>query len=111
MAFKDFAGQEQGVELLQRSLERGRLGHGYLFTGTKRHFVQYRDAAAPFGYDVREIAPTARAGEEPPPNCLEYGHLGDPWRQGSPKCPPRGQIIDPSPSVARPHRPSADRPP
>jgi DNA polymerase-3 subunit delta' len=33
MAFKDFAGQEQGVELLQRSLERGRLGHGYLFTG------------------------------------------------------------------------------
>jgi len=33
MAFKDFKGQEQGVELLQRSLERGRLAHGYLFTG------------------------------------------------------------------------------
>jgi DNA polymerase III subunit delta' len=33
MAFKDFRGQEQGVELLQRSLERGRLAHGYLFTG------------------------------------------------------------------------------
>ena len=33
MAFKDFAAQEQGVELLQRSLERGRLAHGYLFTG------------------------------------------------------------------------------
>jgi DNA polymerase III subunit delta' len=33
MAFKDFAGEEQGVELLQRSLERGRLAHGYLFTG------------------------------------------------------------------------------
>ena len=33
MAFKDFAGQEQGVELLQRSLERGRLAHGYLFAG------------------------------------------------------------------------------
>jgi DNA polymerase III subunit delta' len=33
MAFKDFPGQEQGVELLQRSLERGRLAHGYLFTG------------------------------------------------------------------------------
>jgi DNA polymerase III subunit delta' len=32
MAFKDFAAQEQGVELLQRSLERGRLAHGYLFT-------------------------------------------------------------------------------
>ena len=33
MAFKDFPGQAQGVELLQRSLERGRLAHGYLFTG------------------------------------------------------------------------------
>jgi DNA polymerase-3 subunit delta' len=33
MAFNDFPGQEQGVQLLQRSLERGRLAHGYLFTG------------------------------------------------------------------------------
>jgi hypothetical protein len=33
MAFKDFAAQEQGVELLQRSLERGRLAHAYLFAG------------------------------------------------------------------------------
>src|SRR5215472_11828805 len=32
MAFKDFRGQEQGVGLLQRSLERGRLAHAYLFT-------------------------------------------------------------------------------
>ena len=33
MAFKDFPEQEQGVTLLQRSLERGRLAHAYLFTG------------------------------------------------------------------------------
>lgn len=33
MAFKDFTGQEQGVQLLQRSLQRGRLAHAYLFTG------------------------------------------------------------------------------
>src|SRR3954447_16871780 len=33
MAFKDFPDQQQGIQLLQRSLERGRLGHGYLFTG------------------------------------------------------------------------------
>ena len=33
MAFKDFPKQEQGVGLLQRSLERNRLGHCYLFTG------------------------------------------------------------------------------
>ena len=33
MAFRDFPDQEQGVSLLQRSLERGRLAHAYLFTG------------------------------------------------------------------------------
>jgi DNA polymerase-3 subunit delta' len=33
MAFKDFPDQRKGAELLQRSLERGRLGHGYLFSG------------------------------------------------------------------------------
>jgi DNA polymerase-3 subunit delta' len=33
MAFKDFPEQAQGVTLLQRSLERGRLAHAYLFTG------------------------------------------------------------------------------
>jgi len=33
MAFKHFPRQMQGVQLLQRSLARGRLGHAYLFTG------------------------------------------------------------------------------
>ncbi len=33
MAFKDFPKHERGLQLLQRSLERGRLGHAYLFTG------------------------------------------------------------------------------
>ena len=33
MALKDFSKQTQGVELLQRSLARGRLGHAYLFAG------------------------------------------------------------------------------
>lgn len=33
MAFKDYPQCGQGVELLQRSLERGRLAHGYLFSG------------------------------------------------------------------------------
>ncbi len=34
MAFKDFPEQQDVVQLLQRSLERGRLGHAYLFTGS-----------------------------------------------------------------------------
>jgi DNA polymerase III subunit delta' len=33
MAFADFPEQQLVVQLLQRSLERGRLGHAYLFTG------------------------------------------------------------------------------
>ncbi|MFN3409776.1 MAG: ATP-binding protein [Limisphaerales bacterium] len=33
MAFTDFPSSGPGIELLQRSLERGRLAHGYLFSG------------------------------------------------------------------------------
>lgn len=33
MAFRDHPKQSQGIGLLQRSLQRGRLAHGYLFTG------------------------------------------------------------------------------
>jgi len=33
MAFRDFPEQQQGIDLLQRSLARGRLAHGYLFCG------------------------------------------------------------------------------
>jgi len=33
MAFTDFPEQAQGVQLLQRSLKRGRLAHAYLFAG------------------------------------------------------------------------------
>jgi DNA polymerase-3 subunit delta' len=33
MAFKDFPKQKQGIRLLQRSLERGRLAHAYIFSG------------------------------------------------------------------------------
>lgn len=48
-------------ERMDRMAELARLAGGHIFTGTKRHFVQYRDGAAPFGYDVREIAPTDAA--------------------------------------------------
>ena len=35
MSFKQYPQCTQGVELLQRSLERGRLAHGYLFSGSE----------------------------------------------------------------------------
>jgi DNA polymerase-3 subunit delta' len=40
MGFRDFTGQKQGIELLQRSLERGRLAHAYLFTGTQLDILE-----------------------------------------------------------------------
>src|SRR5471032_2122882 len=40
MAFKIFAGQTQGVQLLQRSLARGRLGHTYLFAGDSQEDLE-----------------------------------------------------------------------
>jgi hypothetical protein len=35
--------------------EAARLVGGLTFTGTSRHFVRYRDGAAPFGYDASEL--------------------------------------------------------
>src|ERR1044071_7459925 len=35
MSFADFSEHEKAIELLQRSLERGRLAHGYLFCGAR----------------------------------------------------------------------------
>ena len=43
---------------MDRIAEVARLTGGFAFTGTSRHYVQYRDAAAPFGYDAREITAT-----------------------------------------------------
>ena len=40
MAFRDFPDAEQGVRLLQRSLERRRLAHAYLFTGHRQHRLE-----------------------------------------------------------------------
>jgi hypothetical protein len=43
---------------MDRVAEVARLAGGFTFTGTTRHFVQYRDASAPFGYDAAEITAT-----------------------------------------------------
>ncbi|MEZ4315610.1 MAG: hypothetical protein R3F14_46945, partial [Polyangiaceae bacterium] len=45
----------ESSDRMDRVSEIVRLAGGYTFTGTSRHFVQYRDAAAPFGYDVPQI--------------------------------------------------------
>lgn len=51
----------ESSDRMDRLAETARLVGGYTFTGTSRHFVQYRDAAAPFGYDAGQLLAT----EEP----------------------------------------------
>lgn len=55
--------RELVVEVAAESSERmdriapiARLARGLVFTGTARHFVQYRDAASPLGYDVARLS-------------------------------------------------------
>jgi hypothetical protein len=48
----------ESSDRMDRIAETARLVGGYAFTGTSRHFVQYRDAAAPFGYDATQLIST-----------------------------------------------------
>lgn len=47
--------QAESSGRMDRIAEAARLTHGHTFTGSGRHWVQYRDATAPFGYDVTDI--------------------------------------------------------
>ncbi len=51
----------ESSDRMDRVAETARLVGGFTFTGTSRHFVQYRDAAAPFGYDASELLATDAA--------------------------------------------------
>jgi len=46
----------ESTERMDALAETARMVGGFTFTGTTRHFVQYRDAAAPFGYDAVELS-------------------------------------------------------
>lgn len=45
----------ESSDRMDRIAETARLVGGFTFTGTSRHFVQYRDAVAPFGYDASQL--------------------------------------------------------
>jgi hypothetical protein len=51
----------ESSDRMDRLAETARLVGGFTFTGTARHFVQYRDAGAPFGYDATELLATDAA--------------------------------------------------
>ncbi|MFO0565373.1 MAG: hypothetical protein U0263_06910 [Polyangiaceae bacterium] len=46
---------------MDRVADVARLAGGFTFTGPSRHVVQYRDSAAPFGYDAQDISATDAA--------------------------------------------------
>ncbi|HLK38428.1 MAG TPA: hypothetical protein VKU41_16810 [Polyangiaceae bacterium] len=48
----------ESSDRMDRMADVARLVGGFAFTGTSRHFVQYRDAAAPFGYDATDLLST-----------------------------------------------------
>jgi hypothetical protein len=48
----------ESSDRMDRIAETARLVGGFTFTGTSRHFVQYRDASAPFGYDASQLIAT-----------------------------------------------------
>jgi hypothetical protein len=51
----------ESSDRMDRLADTARLVGGFAFTGTSRHFVQYRDAGAPFGYDAPELLSTDAA--------------------------------------------------
>lgn len=51
----------ESSDRMDRMSETARLVGGFTFTGTSRHFVQYRDAGAPFGYDASQLLATDAA--------------------------------------------------
>jgi hypothetical protein len=56
-----FAFAAESSDRMDRVAETARLVGGFTFTGTSRHFVQYRDKGAPFGYDAGQLLVTDSA--------------------------------------------------
>src|SRR5579862_748911 len=60
MSFAQFPEQAQAVQLLQRSLERGRLSHAYLFSGA--HLADLEGVARTLAKTLNCLNPVRRAG-------------------------------------------------
>lgn len=69
MAFRDFQEREQGVQLLQRSLARGRLGHAYLFTG--QQLDELEALARTLAKTLNCQHPVRSAPEAPATDCCD----------------------------------------
>src|SRR4051794_37140052 len=78
MSFKHQSAQSLGVQLLQRSLERGRLAHGYLFSGNTLSHLE--DAARNLAKTLNCLNPEKKNGVatdccDQCVNCQKIEHL------------------------------------
>jgi DNA polymerase-3 subunit delta' len=69
MAFTDAYRQEQGVQLLQRSLARGRLAHAYLFTGPQ--LDELESLARALAKTLNCGQPVRSAADAPATDCCD----------------------------------------
>ena len=70
MAFKNFPQPSQGVQLLQRSLARGRLGHAYLFTGHRLEELELLARTLAKTLNCRKPVKTSGAATDCCDECL-----------------------------------------
>jgi DNA polymerase-3 subunit delta' len=69
MSFRQFPEQRQAVELLQRSLDRGRLGHGYLFSGSS--LDELTAVARTLAKTLNCVTPPRRGASGTPLDCCD----------------------------------------
>jgi DNA polymerase-3 subunit delta' len=69
MAFKDFPQPAQAIELLQRSLARGRLGHAYLFSGDQ--LEELENLARTLAKTLNCQHPVRRSTDGPATDCCD----------------------------------------
>jgi DNA polymerase-3 subunit delta' len=69
MAFAELAQQQRVVRLLQRSLERGRLGHAYLFTGERLGDLE--TLARTLAKTLNCLSPASDSASGVPVDCCE----------------------------------------
>lgn len=67
--FSDFPEQTKVVQLLQRSLEKHRLGHAYLFAGNT--LAQLEDMARTLAKTLNCLSPSRRGGDGMPLDCCD----------------------------------------
>jgi len=77
MAFQEFSEHSQGVQLLQRSLARGRLGHAYLFTGDSLEELELLAANLAKTLNCLQPVKTAGVATDCCDECLNCRKIAD----------------------------------